>query len=118
MLVLPAGPKIYPAKGPAQARYPLPPRGRTTGNKGAPVSNPATGPVFRQAVQPIRGIIPQNAPRGRTGSNPGGPVENIPQATLRFSYGDPHYRWSYGTPEYQWSYEDPLYRWSYAGPQN
>ena len=114
----PAGPKIYPAKGPVQARTPLPPRGRTEGNKGAPVRNPATGPVFRQAVHPVRGIIPQNAPRGRTGSNPGGPVANIPQATLRFRYGLPHYQWSYGSPEYQWSYGDPVYRWSYGDPEN
>ena len=98
-------------------RITLPPRGRITGNPGAPVRNPHVGPVFRQAVRPIRGIIPQNAPRGRTGSNPGGPVENIPFATLVFSYGSPHFAWKYDDPHFEWTYGNPHGAWAYGIPQ-
>ena len=39
------GPQVYPLTQPARARRPLPPRGRTYGNRGAPVHNPSQGPA-------------------------------------------------------------------------
>ena len=121
-----SGPKVYPAKGPVQARRPLPPHGRVTlGNKGAAVRNPQPGPVFRQAVRPVRAVIPQNAPRGRASSNPGGPVENIPFVTLRFRTGTPYFqwetdtpyfRWEAGTPGSQWETDTPYFRWEAGTP--
>jgi hypothetical protein len=42
-----------------------------------PITYPAvTGPVFRQATQPIRAPIPARPRGGRIGSNPGGPLRN------------------------------------------
>ena len=105
------GPRVYPQKGPVRVHPVLPPRGRTAFNKGALVRNPQSSPVFRQAVKPIRGIIPQNAPRGRIGSNSGGPVENIPNITLIFTYGDPEFGWTFGAPEFEWAYNNPEFQW-------
>jgi hypothetical protein len=98
VVVVPA--KVYPLRGPVQARRPLPPHGRITlGNKGAPVHNPAAGPVFRQAVRPIRAIIPQNAPRGRTSSNPGGPIMNPSESRAgAWKAGQTYTRWRLGQP--------------------
>jgi hypothetical protein len=61
---------------PAQSRQPLPPRGRTASNPGAPVRNPVAGPVFRPATAPIRAHIPQTFSAGRADGNPGAPVRN------------------------------------------
>jgi hypothetical protein len=107
VVVTPA--RIYPLKGPVQARRPLPPKGRVIlGNKGAPLHNPQQGPVFRQAVKPIRATIPQNAPRGRTSGNHGGPVANpsanraavwhVGQTYTRWNASFPYSRWQLGTP--------------------
>ena len=71
-----AGPVFYPATSPIRARFPLPPRGRTSSNAGAPVVTSTTGPRFHPATSPIRARIPQNAPRGRIEFNAGAPVEN------------------------------------------
>ena len=90
--------KVYPQAGPARIRITLPPRGRTAFNEGAPARNPNPGPAFRQAVRPVRGIIPQNAPRGRTGSNPGGPVIPVPAESPDFTFGIPYLGWDTGTP--------------------
>jgi hypothetical protein len=42
--------------------------------RGAPVNNPTSGPIFRQAVRAIRSIIPQTFSKGRIGSNAGAPI--------------------------------------------
>ena len=109
--------KVYPAQGPVRIRITPPPRGRTTGNPGGPVRNPHQGPVFRQAVKPIRGIIPQNAPRGRAAGNPGGPVENIPFATLRFRTGTPYFQWDTEDPGFQWDTSSPGFQWATGDPE-
>jgi hypothetical protein len=49
--------------------------------------------VFRQAVQPARAVIPQNAPRGRTASNRGAPVQNKPFTRILISVGDLFTTW-------------------------
>jgi hypothetical protein len=69
--------------------------------------------VFRQAVKPVRAVIPQNAPRGRTSANPGGPVQNIPVATLLFRLGSPYVQWDTGTPGLvsDWSLGNPFFGW-------
>jgi len=106
------GPPFRQATQPARARFPLPPRGRTSGNPGGPVRNPHPGPVFRQAVHPIRGIIPQNAPRGRIASNPGGPVENIPNVPLLVTTGSPFTLLATDEPFLLWTMGSP-----FADPQ-
>ena len=112
------GPKVYPAKGPVQARRPLPRRGACRSIRFYPgVSNPTPGPVFRQAVKPIRVVIPQNAPRGRIWSNRGGPVENVPFATLRFRTGNPYFQWDTGVPWFQWQVSDPHLQWQTGIPE-
>jgi hypothetical protein len=74
--------------------------------------------VFRQAVRPVRAIIPQNAPRGRTASNPGGPVANIPLANPLFRLGTPFWRWATGTPGLtsEWSTGTPGFQWATGIP--
>ena len=73
-----SGPVFRQAVQPAQAKRPLPPRGRASGSPGGPVQNPVPGIVgppfypFRQAVH-IRFTLP---PRGRTEGNPGALVRN------------------------------------------
>lgn len=58
------GPPFRQAPRPAQARQPLPPRGRTRASAGGSFSG--IGPPFRQAAQPARSrILPP--PRGRAG---------------------------------------------------
>lgn len=60
------------------SRAPVPriaPRGRTSGNHGAPVRNPHAGPVFIPVPRPVMARRPLPA-RGRIGSDPGGPVAN------------------------------------------
>jgi hypothetical protein len=75
--------------------------------------------VFRQAIKPIRAVIPQNAPRGRTGSNPGGPVQNIPVATLLFRLGSPYFQWDTGTPGMvsEWNLGTPVFAWDTGVPE-
>jgi len=68
--------------------------------------------VFRQAVHPIRGIIPQNAPRGRIASNPGGPVENIPNVPLLVTTGSPFTLLATDEPFLLWTMGSP-----FADPQ-
>ena len=65
------GPVFRQKTYPARIRVTLPPRGRAAGNPGAPLRNPTQGPVFTQAVHPIRAVIPQTFSKGRVGSNPG-----------------------------------------------
>jgi hypothetical protein len=74
--------------------------------------------VFRQAVRPVRAVIPQNAPRGRASGNPGGPVENIPQATALFHLGTPFPGWETGTPGLtsQWPAGTPVTQWATGIP--
>ena len=51
--------------------------GSGNGSKGAPVQNPAPGPVFYQRRTPVRFILPPPHPRaGRVGSSFGAPVQN------------------------------------------
>ena len=109
-VVVPA--KIYPLHGPVQARRPLPPKGRIVlGNKGAAVHNPQAGPVFRQAVHPIRSVIPQNAPRGRTNSNPGGPIFNPSgDRAAVWNSGQTYTRWQAGSPYARWQLGQPYTR--------
>ena len=73
-----AGPAVYPPQGPVRPRLPqLHPRaGRATGNPGAPLANPTTGPAFRQFTEPARARIPQNFTKGRAYGNMGAPVHN------------------------------------------
>ena len=59
------------------SRRTLPADGPTP-TPGAPVRNPAPGPVFRPAVHPCRTLVPQVFSKGRIGSSPGGPVLNPP----------------------------------------
>ena len=62
------GPVFYPARWPARAKIPVPrliPRGRVSSGKGAPVANPRQGPVFRQAVRPVRAPVPRTFSKGR-----------------------------------------------------
>jgi hypothetical protein len=81
-------------------------------------ANPRPGPVFRQAVQPARARIPQNAPRGRTASNPGGPVQNIPLGNPLFRLGSPYFQWEAGTPGLvsEWATGNPYFRWETGVP--
>ena len=70
------GPPVYPLQSPIRAQLPVPfLKGRVYANKGAAARNPSSGPVFRQATQPVRRRITL-PPRGRAYSNPGGPVIN------------------------------------------
>ena len=106
-------PPVYPLKSPVRAQNPpRPMRGRVIlGNKGAPVVNPHSGPVFRQAVHPIRSIIPQNAPRGRTNSNPGGPVMNPSGSRAAiWNSGQTYTRWTAGSPYSRWQLGQPYTR--------
>ena len=50
VVVPPGPPKIYPLQGPVRARI-APPfsKGRVSSSRGAPLRNPGSGPVFRQA---------------------------------------------------------------------
>ena len=51
--------------------------GSGNGSAGAPVRNPAPGPVFTQKTAPVRYVLPPWQPRaGRIGSSFGAPVEN------------------------------------------
>ena len=112
-------PPIYPLQHPIQARRPLPPRGRIGSNNGALVRNPQKGPVFRQATQPIRVRIPQNAPRGRTSSNPGGPVENIPLSRISFTLGVLFTLWTTEDLSSRWDTGVPLITsWGIGNPYN
>ena len=73
-----AGPVFRQAVRPAQARRPLPPRGRIASNPGGPVRNPVPpnpGPPFYPLRFPAR-IRITPPPRGRTARNPGAPVRN------------------------------------------
>jgi len=96
-------------------RITLPPRGRIAGNEGAPGRNPHPGPVFRQAVRPIRAVIPQNAPRGRTAGNPGGPVANKPFNRILITAGDPFTLWEAGGPVTAWETGDLFTAWETGG---
>ena len=71
LVILTAGVQFYPAREPIRAGIlQNAPRGRVYSNPGAPVHNPTTGPVFTQAVQPVRTRLPLPG-KGRAGSNPG-----------------------------------------------
>lgn len=73
------GPAFNPLRYPARARIPqIAPRGRTSGNRGAPVQNPV---VLAPAPfpHPARTVIPQISPRGRVQRNAGAPVQNPSQ---------------------------------------
>jgi len=70
------GPVFIQKTSPARIRPSLPPRGRVSFNKGAPLRNPNAGPVFYPAVHPAQARIPQVFSKGRVYSNPGGPVLN------------------------------------------
>ena len=109
--------KVYPAQGPARIRITLPPKGRTGSNPGGPVRNPHPGPVFQQAVKPIRAVIPQNAPRGRAGSNSGGPVQNIPFSRIRVTLDQPYTSWEAGGPHTRWASGRPEAAGSWAAGQ-
>ena len=69
------GPVFYPAVQAIRARLPVAPlgmrafKGRVASSSGAPVKNPAPGPVFKQRTTPVRFIIPPTAPRGRIGTS-------------------------------------------------
>jgi hypothetical protein len=60
------GPPVYPQKGPVRAQLPPQPllRGRMASLWGAPVQNPAAGPVFTQETSPVQAQRPLLA-RGR-----------------------------------------------------
>jgi hypothetical protein len=99
-----AAPPVYPLARAIQAKA-LPPRargvftgmapgdtssgtGQVQWNAGAPVKNPTSGPVFRQATSPIRSRIPQNRARGVfSGVAPGDT-----------SYGTGQIQWNGGAP--------------------
>jgi hypothetical protein len=69
------GPVFVQRTSPVQARFPLPPRGRTAGSQGGPVRNPPPGPVFHSRTAPAR-ITPSLPPRGRIISGTGAPARN------------------------------------------
>lgn len=94
---------LWPARHPAAAPRQQPPRGRATSRAG---TYAGTGPVFRQAVRPIRAVIPQNAPRGRTRSNPGAPVANKPFTRILITAGDLFAVWETGSLITAWETGD------------
>ena len=75
---------------------PLPPRGHTGSNKGAPVANPTPGPVFYPAVHPIRAVIPQVFSKGRGYSGNPGLYGTLPKT----------YQYTGHVPVYYLDYED------------
>jgi len=83
MVALPApsapsqGPAFRQATAPAQARRPLPPRGRIASSPGGPVRNPQHGTAFPAWPAPAQARFPL-PPKGRVASSPGGPLRNPP----------------------------------------
>ena len=75
-------PNVVPVSGAMPwailAALPVVMRGRTLVVRATPVRNPAPGPAFRQAAQPVRARLPF-PPRGRVASNPGIPVAPAPR---------------------------------------
>jgi hypothetical protein len=72
--------------------------------------------VFRQAVRPVRAVIPVNAPRGRAGSNPGGPVQNIPLRRILLTTGQPFTDWEAEVPFTDWETGQPSAGWQTGVP--
>ena len=97
--------------GPVQAKNNgLPPRGRVSSNRGAPVHNPQAGPPFRQATKPasIRFTLP---PRGRNWSNPGSPIFNPSGSRAAiWQTGQTYTRWQAGLPYARWQLGQPYTR--------
>ena len=76
--------------------------GRTSWNLGGPVRNPTAGPVFRQAVTPVRAVIPKVFSRGRTAATavpyvipPVPPVPPPPPVLWQFLGHNPVYYLDY-----------------------
>ena len=79
------GPAAPPLRQPAQARRPFPPRGRTAGNPGAPVRNPAPPAVVTvRPLGPVRARLPVPLLPGRAATMAVLPVPSVPGAGVPF----------------------------------